>query len=168
MSDAPISAAEPPWTPADADCEDLQLRAREAEDRALRRRWRLEALELSGGGGFGRHGDPRHATSLVNLALLSDERLAACLLEQALAAWDAAVAWVDGMTLPPRARSSLFHLRLEAKHRGAYAERERHRLKGRLDQARAWTAAVVGGRADPVRPAAIRLETLSRGDLRRL
>ena len=67
--------------------------------------------------------DPRRAASLNNLAVgadLADD--AGALFRRALTAWEAADAWVDGMAVEPRARSSLFHLRLEQKHRARYRE----------------------------------------------
>ena len=68
--------------------------------------------------------DPRRAASRTHLALChavqGDAAPARRAFRRALRAWDAAEAWVARMALPQRARSSGFHLRLEAKHRRSY------------------------------------------------
>lgn len=79
-------------------------------------------------------GDPRLASSLTNQALLLRQKkdpLADRLFEEALFHWDRCEAWLDDQPPPRRrAKSSLFHLRLEAKHPGAYeSHRRRHDLE---------------------------------------
>ena len=68
--------------------------------------------------------DPRRAASRTHLALChaarGDDAPAQRAFRRSLRAWDAAEAWVARMALPQRARSSGFHLRLEAKHRRSY------------------------------------------------
>ncbi|MEO1191182.1 MAG: hypothetical protein AAFY02_05465 [Pseudomonadota bacterium] len=68
--------------------------------------------------------DARHATTWANLALVSDlegrPEAAADLLDQAVAQWQAAETWVAGLRAERRARSSLFHHRLQQKHSGGY------------------------------------------------
>ncbi len=68
--------------------------------------------------------DPRLAGSLSNLAITfrinHDFDEAERLYQSALEKWASASHWVDRMQLEPRARSSLFHLRLERKHRKKY------------------------------------------------
>ena len=68
--------------------------------------------------------DPRRAASRTHLALChaaqGDAAPARRAFRRALRAWEAAEAWVARMALPQRARSSGFHLRLEAKHRRHY------------------------------------------------
>lgn len=68
--------------------------------------------------------DPRRASSLNNRAvacrIAGDADEAVDLCRRALAGWTAADIWVDCMAVEPRARSSLFHLRLESKHRDRY------------------------------------------------
>jgi hypothetical protein len=169
MSDAPTSAAEAAlaWTEADAAWEELQRRAAGAR-RHLRRRWQLEALEIVRQPSFGRAGDPRRATSLAHRALASEAAGLEQALGEALAAWDAGLGWAESMALPPRARSSLFHLRLEAKHPGVYAEAQRSRVKARLVAARGWTEAAARGAPRPAPPPAGQPATLPPGDLRRL
>ena len=68
--------------------------------------------------------DPRRAASRTHLALChaagGDARTARRAFRRALRAWEAAETWVARMALPQRARSSGFHLRLQAKHPGGY------------------------------------------------
>ena len=68
--------------------------------------------------------DPRRAASRTHLALChaagGDARKARRAFGRALRSWEAAEAWVARMALPQRARSSGFHLRLQAKHPGRY------------------------------------------------
>lgn len=82
--------------------------------------WRVACAAADGFAGD----DPRRAASLNNVAvglrLCGVPAQAADIYQQALDAWLAASAWVDGMRLAPRARSSLFHLRLEHRHRAIY------------------------------------------------
>ena len=68
--------------------------------------------------------DPRRAASRTHLALChaagGDAAAARRAFRRALRAWEAADAWVARMAISRRARSSGFHLRLQAKHPGAY------------------------------------------------
>lgn len=70
------------------------------------------------------HNDPRLATSLVNCALdkrrAGEHAAAQALLDEAEQVWSAVGTWIDALRPEVSARSSTFHLRLEAKHRGAY------------------------------------------------
>ena len=77
--------------------------------------------------------DPRRAAALDTLGTLAWRdgrvRYARRLLDGAVEAWHGAERWVDDMRMAGSARSSTFHLRLEARHRGVYPEivRLRHR-----------------------------------------
>ena len=77
-------------------------------------------------------GDLRRAASAANLSLsLSDKgRAAAAEAQQvrALQVWAGAKQQIDGMTILPRSRSSLFHLRMEALHRDTYHGNLRTRI----------------------------------------
>jgi len=68
--------------------------------------------------------DPRLAASLANHACGlrhgGGDAAASRLLDEALSVWDASGDWIAALAPDRRARSSLFHLRLESKHRGAY------------------------------------------------
>ena len=85
-------------------------------------------------------GDLRVATSLANVALVErtagDAATANRMLGEALALWDAGKRWIASLKPAAMARSSTFHLRLQAKHPGGYDRfpRERYRtlaLEGR-------------------------------------
>lgn len=77
--------------------------------------------------------DLRRATGLVNLGLIARltgrEDRACRLLQKALQNWDyCAEQAIAQMQIAPRARSSLFHLRMEARHRATYHDNLRKRL----------------------------------------
>jgi uncharacterized protein (DUF1684 family) len=149
MCAAPISAGELAWTPADADWERLQVAAAEAfaaHDLAGAAESWAKALRTARSH-FEPH-DPRLATSLANQAFalrLCEEPVAERLFADALEVWDAAPAWLARQRFAPRARSSIFHLRLEAKHGGAYDASLRRRAETVLNTARAATAALAAG-----------------------
>ncbi|MEX3010649.1 hypothetical protein [Hoeflea sp. TYP-13] len=77
--------------------------------------------------------DPRRATSLANLALA--DRLAGCETRavrryaRARRLWNGADAWIEGMQVARRARSSLFHLRMETRHWDTYQDNLRTRMR---------------------------------------
>ena len=82
--------------------------------------------------------DPRRATALNNIAAVRHLRGGAAeadgFYRAALDAWAAAEPWIDAMAIAPRARSSLFHLRLEEKHRADY----RRIARGELRKLHGW------------------------------
>ena len=73
--------------------------------------------------------DPRLATSLANqgAALIASGKAASSGLSirDARSIWQESDAWIASMSTPRAARSSLFHMRLEQRHRAAYQERWR-------------------------------------------
>ena len=77
--------------------------------------------------------DPRLATSLANhahaLRQAGDEVAARRLFEDALRVWDGSGPWVAALKPERRARSSTFHLRLEAKHPGGYDGHSQERFR---------------------------------------
>lgn len=75
---------------------------------------------------------------------------AGALLELARQSWQMAPAALADMDIRPRIRSSLFHLRLEAKHRGQYQENLRLRLSRIADET-VETLALMGSGASPHR-----------------
>ena len=91
--------------------------------------------------------DPRRAASRTHLALChaaqGDAASARRAFRRALRAWEAGEAWVARMTLEQRARSSGFHLRLQAKHPGGYDAVARAGFARLLGAGRA--AALAGG-----------------------
>lgn len=80
-------------------------------------------------------GDPRLAASLSNQAVVqpvSSGRIEA----SAAQAWASCGRWIDMMSAPRTARSSLFHLRMERLHRPAYEERWRVKARDMLETLR--------------------------------
>jgi tetratricopeptide (TPR) repeat protein len=87
--------------------------------------------------------DPRLAGSLNNLAttfrINHDFVEAERIYRSALENWKSAAHWIDGMQLRQRARSSLFHLRLERKHRKKYDNIARRKYQKLLSAGQAAT-----------------------------
>jgi hypothetical protein len=73
--------------------------------------------------------DPRLGTSLFNhgaaLIAAGDEKSSGRTVADAAIVWSRCGPWVAAMTAPRVARSSLFHMRMEQRHRAAYEERWR-------------------------------------------
>jgi hypothetical protein len=69
--------------------------------------------------------DPRLAAALANFAvtLESGGKHGAELLAEAGRIWASCTPWLEAMTAPRSAKSSMFHLRMEARHRDTYRER---------------------------------------------
>jgi len=86
-------------------------------------------------------GDPRLAASLTSqaaaLAATDPDTATDVIVRAALQAWDDCDGAISSMTAPRRARSSLFHLRMERRHRETYAERWREESRRRLADLRA-------------------------------
>lgn len=77
--------------------------------------------------------DLRHATVQANLGMIARcqgrSARATAHFKRAGQLWDAhAAAAIDTMAIAPRARSSLFHLRMEARHRNTYHDNFRLRI----------------------------------------
>ncbi len=93
--------------------------------------------------------DPRLAASLANQAVAlrraGRDEAARALFEEALLAWDASGPWVAALAPERRARSSTFHLRLEAKHPGGYAQHSRARTQALAGAGRAAILALRDG-----------------------
>lgn len=77
--------------------------------------------------------DRRIAASLINLGIGAGATSAKgkAFFARARRAWQAAAGDVDQMVVRPRSRSSLFHLRMEARHRETYLANARLRI-GRM------------------------------------
>lgn len=94
--------------------------------------------------------DLRRATVLVNQAIVArasrqTARARGC-FTKAAAHWDAhAARAVADMQIAPRARSSLFHLRMEARHRATYHDNMRLRLSNIAKEARSAMDALARG-----------------------
>ncbi|HUE45482.1 MAG TPA: hypothetical protein VMO81_04445 [Aestuariivirgaceae bacterium] len=94
--------------------------------------------------------DPRLATSLANHAASLARRgdaVASGLWREAWDAWPRCKSWIAGMSAPRVARSSLFHMRMEQRHRDIYEERWRLKWRDMAETAGARLLA-----ADPAVP----------------
>lgn len=147
-SDAELAAARAAgWRGCDLGWERLQERAESA----------LHAGNGPGATGLWRHGwwlarlrfstdDPRYATSLANAGmaarLTGNEPLARLRYARALRLWGAVPDWVERMDIARRARSSTFHLRLEATYWEDYKASIRRRA---MDFAREAAACLDAG-----------------------
>ncbi len=163
MSGAPTSGAEGAglaallaagWSEADLAWERLQEEAAEKNqggDRDAAAALWAEALRLARANFTGN--DPRLAASLANQALARRQSgnagTATALLEEALLIWDASGPWVEALEPERRARSSTFHLRLEAKHPGGYARHSRERYRALAAEGRAALLALREGKPPP-------------------
>ena len=87
--------------------------------------------------------DPRLASSLSNVAvshrIRGNFKEAEQHYRKALLSWQTASGWIDDMHLSARARSSLFHLRMERKHHQHYERIGVKKYEGLLPAGRAGT-----------------------------
>ena len=82
--------------------------------------------------------DPRLATSLANHAAALARRgdaAATGLWREAGSAWPRSRTWIAKMSAPRVARSSLFHMRMEQRHRATYEDRWRVKWRELADEA---------------------------------
>jgi hypothetical protein len=90
--------------------------------------------------------DPRLGTSLANfglcLHLSGDSAGVEPLFREALEVWRRADPWIARMDAPRMARSSLFHMRMEALHRETYRARWQERWREMAGEAKARLAAL--------------------------
>ncbi len=88
-------------------------------------------------------GDPRCAAAANNVGIAhligEDLHRAASALQQSAVCWEASRSWIESMAIPVAARSSLFHLRMEQRHRAGYETFKRHTMSKLLDGAAAIT-----------------------------
>jgi hypothetical protein len=129
------------WTEADLDWEnaiEAAVAALAAGDTAMAGEGFGECIRIARA--FGDF-DPRLGTSCANRAgaLVSAGRAEAAglLARDARRAWHGCDDWVAAMTAPRTARSSVFHMRMEQRHRGAYEERWREKWAAWVGEARA-------------------------------
>ena len=132
-ADERAAALKAGWRAADLDWERLQeeanLRYRSGDAARAAKLWRRA-------GWIGlwrfRASDPRRATTLANLALADRlagrEARARRRYAKARRIWGEVDSFIAAMRIAPRARSSLFHLRMEAKHRDTYRQNMRVRM----------------------------------------
>lgn len=95
--------------------------------------------------------DPRRAATLANLALADRlcgrEARARRRYAEARRLWQGVDGWIGGIQAARRARSSLFHMRMEARHWEAYQENMRTRLRAFAREAGEALDALEQGRA---------------------
>ena len=138
------------WSRADLDWETLAeeaLAALAADDAVRARAATGRALFLARENFAG--DDPRLATALANHgALLTREGEAAGreLAAEGRRAWARAGPWIARMKAPRVARSSMFHMRMEQRHRATYEERWRIKWHELAQDAR--TRVASGGLCD--------------------
>jgi hypothetical protein len=107
--------------------------------------------------------DPRLGTSLANygvcLRVAGEGEGVPLLFREALDVWRGAGPWIAAMDAPRIARSSLFHMRMEARHRETYRARWQIKWREIADEAKFRLHALNSGGAVSERDAA---ETLAR------
>ncbi len=116
--------------------------------RYFRRAYWLSRLGFAGD-------DPRRATSLANAAfasrLFGSSRSADRHYAAAIALWSTAPSMLETLTIRPRARSSLFHLRMEVKHWDTYQNNMKTRLGKFIDETSQSLDALSSGKNPPHR-----------------
>ena len=128
------------WRRSEIWWESLQARAKAAQiagdlDTATRYwmlAWYLSWLFLT-------RDDPRFACGLANAAAAAEHRgrlrVAERRRQRAHELWRSVPAWIERIRPSPRARSSLFHLRLAHRHAETYRENLRARLRRQVEEA---------------------------------
>lgn len=100
--------------------------------------------------------DPRLGTALANygicLSLAGDPDALPSLVEKGLETWRGTLPWISRMEAPRVARSSMFHLRMEALHRDTYRARWQKRWNEMAADAQARLAALSENGAAVVAP----------------
>lgn len=127
---------------------DLEAGRTRAAARGFRRAWLLSLLAF-------RRRDPRRATSLANAALAARlsgaERRAFRRYAEARRLWAQVPGGLEEIEIRPRARSSLFHLRMEARHWDTFCANMRTRLAAMVAETDACLAAIAAGEPPPHR-----------------
>jgi hypothetical protein len=92
--------------------------------------------------------DPRLGTALANFAVAMPGGVrTGSLLAEAGRIWASCGPWIEAMTAPRSAKSSLFHMRMEARHRDTYRQRWTIKWRELADEARTAVAASAPGGA---------------------
>jgi len=134
------------WSEADLDWEAAAERTAEALAQGDRTRAKVEAgkaVQIARAGFEAI--DPRLGTALANFGMclnnLAGKDGGASLLREALEVWRASGPWIARMDAPRMARSSLFHMRMEAQHRDTYRARWQLRWREMAEEAKERLAA---------------------------
>ena len=136
------------WSEADLAWEATAERTAEAvarEDHTKAKGSAGEALQLARAN-FASN-DPRLGTSLANygmcLSLSGRSEDNMCLIREGLDVWRRSPGWIAHMEAPRMARSSLFHMRMEARHRSTYRARWQERWREIAAEATARSEALI-------------------------
>ena len=136
------------WSEADLAWEATAEGTAEAvarEDRTKAKDSAGEALQLARAN-FASN-DPRLGTSLANyglcLSLSGRSEDSIFLFREGLDVWRQAPGWIAHMEAPRMARSSLFHMRMEARHRSTYRARWQERWREIAAEATARSEALI-------------------------
>lgn len=136
------------WSEADLAWETTAERTAEAvasEDHTKAKGSAGEALQLARAN-FASN-DPRLGTSLANygmcLSLSGRSEDSMFLFREGLDVWRQAPGWIAHMEAPRMARSSLFHMRMEARHRSTYRARWQDRWREIAAEATARSEALI-------------------------
>ena len=109
--------------------------------------------------------DPRLGTSLANygmcLSLSGRSEDSMFLFREGLDVWRQSPGWIAHMEAPRMARSSLFHMRMEARHRSTYRARWQERWREIAAEATARNEALIVSPGVPVAAAADAFVTLA-------
>ena len=136
------------WSEADLAWEATAERTAEAvarEDHTKAKGSAGEALQLARAN-FASN-DPRLGTSLANygmcLSLSGRSEDSMFLFREGLDVWRRSPGWIAHMEAPRMARSSLFHMRMEARHRSTYRARWQERWREIAAEATARSEALI-------------------------
>jgi hypothetical protein len=147
------------WSEADLAWETTAERTAEAvarEDPTMAKDAAGDALQLARAN-FPSN-DPRLGTSLANygvcLSLSGQSEGSMFLWREGLNVWRQSHGWIAHMEAPRMARSSLFHMRMEARHRSTYRSRWQERWREIAAEATARSEALIVSRGAPVVAAA--------------
>jgi len=143
------------WSEADLAWEATAERTAEAvarEDHTKAKGSAGEALQLARAN-FASN-DPRLGTSLANygmcLSLSGRSEDSMFLFREGLDVWRQSPGWIAHMEAPRMARSSLFHMRMEARHRSTYRARWQERWREIAAEATARSEALIVSPRVPV------------------
>ena len=147
------------WSEADLAWEATAERTAEAvarEDHTKAKGSAGEALQLARANFAST--DPRLGTSLANygmcLSLSGRSEDSMFLFREGLDVWRQSPGWIAHMEAPRMARSSLFHMRMEARHRSTYRARWQERWREIAAEATARSEALIVSPGVPVAAAA--------------
>lgn len=117
------------------------------DGRVVRARWLFGLGDRLAGLSFER-GDPRRATAPAALARVHARQgraaRAKAQVQRALDEWAGVEAFIDSVEIRPRARSSLFHLRMEVRHRETFHDNLRTRYRKFAEETRETMAGTAG------------------------